>query len=241
MSGTNPMRKLIVRGSSMRPSFRPGTLVAVEDVRPDDVRPGNVIVFRNEHDWPVMHRVVSVRGGIVTRGDNVADSDGIVAPGRMLGRVGGRWRAGKLRAISRVEELFWLRVSHALVLGRRVLRLGGRVVVLLRTLVAFLVAGVMGVSDDEQRRPAGPVANSRIVVHEQDDGVLLFNPDSNAVESLNASAALLFGLLDGRHSPADLADCLMRHYQLDDRSAAERDVGRLLGELVRKGLLARAP
>jgi hypothetical protein len=115
------MPLLMVRGNSMKPGFPPGTLVVVQDVRCTDILAGNVIVFRGEHGLPVMHRVLSVRGGIVTRGDNATVTDGIVAPERILGRVVGRCGARRSHTVSRSEELLWLVACGALALGRRTL------------------------------------------------------------------------------------------------------------------------
>ena len=120
------MIQMLVRGSSMRPCLRPGSLTAVEEVAPADIRVGNVIVFRDDGGEPVMHRVISTRGGIVTQGDNLARPDGAVEAQRILGKVVARWRGRRLRGISRVEERLWLHAASPLRLLRSLSRAGAR-------------------------------------------------------------------------------------------------------------------
>jgi hypothetical protein len=108
------MMPVLVRGSSMRPSLRPGSLAAVEEVAPADIRVGNVIVFRDDGGQPVMHRVISTRGGIVTQGDNLDRPDGAVPAQHIIGRVVARWWRRRLRGISRAEERLWLHAARPL-------------------------------------------------------------------------------------------------------------------------------
>ena len=88
----------------MRPFFRPGTLLVLEEVAPDQIRVGNVVVLRDR--WRgqnlVAHRVISRRrqGGMVrlaTKGDNAAHSDGPVDAREIRWRVVGRWRFTRVR------------------------------------------------------------------------------------------------------------------------------------------------
>ena len=106
--------QMLVRGSSMRPCLRPGSLTAVEKVEPEDIRVGNVIVFQDNNGQPVMHRVISTRSEIVTQGDNLPLSDGVVPAERIVGKVVARWRKGQLQRISRVEERLWLHAAGPL-------------------------------------------------------------------------------------------------------------------------------
>ena len=120
------MMPVLVRGSSMRPSLRPGSLAAVEEVAPADIRVGNVIVFRDDGGQPVMHRVISTRSEIVTQGDNLPLSDGVVPAERIVGKVVARWRKGQLQRISRVEERLWLHAAGPLRRLRGLARAGAR-------------------------------------------------------------------------------------------------------------------
>ena len=120
------MIRMMVRGSSMRPSLGPGSLAAVERVSAADVRVGNVIVFRDDDGQPVMHRVISTRNGIVTQGDNLICPDGVVPPERVVGKVVARWGRRQVRGISRAEERFWLLAAGPARRLRRFLRGGAR-------------------------------------------------------------------------------------------------------------------
>ena len=120
------MTPMLVRGSSMRPFLPPGSLAAVEQVEPRDIRVGNVIVFHDQAGQPVMHRVISTRSGIVTQGDNLARSDGVVPAERIVGKVVARWRKHQLRCISRAEERLWLHAASPLRRLRGLLRAGAR-------------------------------------------------------------------------------------------------------------------
>jgi hypothetical protein len=117
---------MLVRGNSMRPCLRPGSLAAVEEVAPADIRVGNVIVFRDDGGQPVMHRVISTRSGIVTQGDNLDRPDGAVPAQDIIGRVVARWRRRRLRGISRAEERLWLHAASPLRRLRGFLRAGAR-------------------------------------------------------------------------------------------------------------------
>jgi PqqD family protein of HPr-rel-A system len=83
----------------------------------------------------------------------------------------------------------------------------------------------------------GPIANPGLVVHEEDDGALLFDPDTGKVDLLNPSAAWLFRLLDGKHSAADLVERLVLEFDLKDRAGAQRDVDEFLADLRRRGIV----
>ena len=112
----------------MKPSLGAGMVLAVADVRPEQVRAGNVVVFRDGSGRELVHRVVSTRRGIVTRGDNVARPDGVVSPERITGRVIGIWRGPRLRRFSRVEEQLWLHAASRLLSARSLLRAGARLI-----------------------------------------------------------------------------------------------------------------
>jgi hypothetical protein len=119
---------LVVRGSSMRPYLRPGALAAMEKVAPGALRVGNVIVFEDDGGRPVVHRVVSTDGEIVTQGDDLPWPDGPVPAERIVGKLVARWRGRRLRRISRGEERLWLCLAAPCRRLRRLARLGARVV-----------------------------------------------------------------------------------------------------------------
>jgi len=89
-------------------------------------------------------------------------------------------------------------------------------------------------------KPGCPIANPEISVDHEDDGALLFHPESGEVQILNTTGAFLFGLLDGSHSREDLVDCLMRQYDIGSREAAAKDVEEFLTALKGKSLMGDA-
>ncbi len=89
-------------------------------------------------------------------------------------------------------------------------------------------------------KPGCPIASPEIAVDQEDDGALLFNPESGEVQILNTTGAFLFRLLDGSHSREDLVGCVMREYDIGNREAAEKDVDEFLGTLKDKRLVGDA-
>ena len=77
------------RGSSMRPTLKPGDKLFVASG--GDVRVGDVVVFRLDEKLHIAHRVVSVDSrGIITRGDNAHSHDArILQPYDILGNAFG--------------------------------------------------------------------------------------------------------------------------------------------------------
>jgi len=69
-------------------------------------------------------------------------------------------------------------------------------------------------------------------VHEAQDGLVVFDPATDRVHHLNASAAVLFELCDAARSPSELASRVGDLYGLDDPPVAEVETGlrRLLAE-----------
>lgn len=64
-----PLTPVIVRGTSMLPTFEPGDLVLA--YRSPRLRVGQVAVFHGPSDGHVIHRITAVEGGrITTQGDN---------------------------------------------------------------------------------------------------------------------------------------------------------------------------
>jgi signal peptidase I len=80
-------RGFIYRGASMKSTFRAGELLYV---RPhvQEVKPGDVVVFKHDGQY-IVHRVLSAgTAGFVTRGDNNTDIDASpVSPDQVIGRV----------------------------------------------------------------------------------------------------------------------------------------------------------
>lgn len=89
-------------GTSMWPCFQIGDLLLVRKVQLGRLRVGDCIVYqRPDEAQPTAHRVVSVSPEIRTRGDSrPVEDDEPVAPGRVMGRVEGRIRHGRLARVS---------------------------------------------------------------------------------------------------------------------------------------------
>ena len=113
------MRPVIAFGSSMAPLIPSGAELLLERVHPNDIRRGDIILYRQGPDVSVTHRVVQVvRSGaavsFLTKGDNRSKPDPVVLPDQVLGRVarvGGRnIRRVHRRAIGRLVA--WVSLSQ---------------------------------------------------------------------------------------------------------------------------------
>lgn len=87
-------RKVVVNGNSMYPHFHNGEIVTAGPVEPDDIKVGDIIVYRKFEDHITIHRVVDVhrlgdkRICFETKGDNNPSKDEyIVHPHQVIGRV----------------------------------------------------------------------------------------------------------------------------------------------------------
>ncbi len=83
------------------------------------------------------------------------------------------------------------------------------------------------------------LANPEIVIEREDDGALLFHPETGEIKLLNGSGAFLFGLLDGRHSKEDLVVSLLKEYAVE-RAEAEHDVEEFLRDMQTAHLAAES-
>lgn len=85
----------IVRGGSMEPTIKVGSLIVIRPVQPQDVEIDDVITYRGSTDSATVttHRVIGVKGSdksltFLTKGDANEDPDAYtVAPENVLGRV----------------------------------------------------------------------------------------------------------------------------------------------------------
>jgi signal peptidase I len=124
---------LRLQGDSMWPTILPGDLVDVEPVSAGEIQLGDVVIWERGGGF-IAHRVVDRVGDngdawLVTKGDNSASADRLLASESVLGRVASTSRPGDLtlgRPVSqgRLEAGFWLlrwRVRSALGRASRVL------------------------------------------------------------------------------------------------------------------------
>ena len=98
-------QRFLYRGLSMRLLFRPGDSLAVTPISLEQIRVGDIIIFRNitaseEGAWTV-HRVIMQRGdGLVTQGDNNPLPDiNCVTVDNLVGAVCTYERYGRTRPV----------------------------------------------------------------------------------------------------------------------------------------------
>jgi len=94
----------------------------------------------------------------------------------------------------------------------------------------------MGNADSEMRGTAVPRPARGYVLEELDDELVLFEPDSGRVVQANVTAALVWGLCDGRRSVAEIADLLAAAYP-GQEAGVRADVPRIVAELAVLGAL----
>ena len=85
------------RGFSMSPLIKDGDLLTVAPRGKERLRPGDTIAFINPlNGKPTVHRIIRLdRGFVVVKGDNVAETDGLIPEGDVLGIVASVERRGK--------------------------------------------------------------------------------------------------------------------------------------------------
>ena len=82
--------------------------------------------------------------------------------------------------------------------------------------------------------------NPEVVVTELEDGGVLLNMQTRLYYSLNDTGLAVWNLVGGSGSPGELVAKLEESFELDNRTAAEQDVSRLLSELEREKLVVVA-
>jgi signal peptidase I len=100
--------QVLVSGTSMHPTLQMGWLVHVQPARGEDLRPGEIAVFRGDHHLTI-HRLVWIEKGpqgtmLVFRGDYNRVRERI-APSAVLGRAFAVEAPSSRRTIGRVETL----------------------------------------------------------------------------------------------------------------------------------------
>lgn len=90
---------LRVQGSSMLPWVRPGDIAILRKGSPEEIRSGDIVMFRR-YDRFFVHRIVErrTRDGrniFVTKGDSNPHFDGEISQSEILGRVERIYRGGR--------------------------------------------------------------------------------------------------------------------------------------------------
>lgn len=104
------MKKLFLKGKSMKPFFKEGDILVYQEIDKNNILKNDVIVFkRNKSSEPVVHRIVEVKKSnneriFITKGDNAKYSDKPVLEDQILGVVEGKIKKGKLIKLSRKSE-----------------------------------------------------------------------------------------------------------------------------------------
>jgi signal peptidase I len=83
--------KLRATGVSMLPTLWPGDILTVQSFRPEEVEPGEIVLYMRQ-DRFFIHRVVSKNLGrdeafLITRGDCMSENDPPVGKRELLGRI----------------------------------------------------------------------------------------------------------------------------------------------------------
>jgi signal peptidase I len=90
---------LRVHGSSMQPWVRPKDIALIREISIENVRCGDIVLFRRENHL-LVHRIVEKRGSLdaaqlFSKGDAHPTSDGVVQEQELLGRVVRIYRRGQ--------------------------------------------------------------------------------------------------------------------------------------------------
>lgn len=78
--------------------------------------------------------------------------------------------------------------------------------------------------------------NKNIVFRCEGDEALLFNPDNAHLTAMNQTACFVWSFCDGRHTREDVVNKMLAEFDATPERA-EKDVGRFLADLGRKGLI----
>ncbi len=83
-----------VTGKSMSPFLKGGEILTISQVPYHELRRGDIILFRNQHEHPVLHRIIRKEGAsgnntisFLTKGDAVGTLDDSVSHECVLGKV----------------------------------------------------------------------------------------------------------------------------------------------------------
>ncbi|PLX72416.1 MAG: hypothetical protein C0614_13880 [Desulfuromonas sp.] len=97
------------QGLSMWPGFQDGDILGCRPIRPEAIRRGDCLLFRNSNGDKVVHRVVNTANMIWTRGDYLTHRDSqSLEPNQILGQVVRRYRMDRSTSVPQgLRGLFW--------------------------------------------------------------------------------------------------------------------------------------
>lgn len=118
--------EFVARGVSMSPSIRDGALVRLEPVSSDNLRIGDVVLFRTSLGDLLLHRLIRRRadGFFIFRGDACSRADQAVAASAVVGRVGCKRGKKKDARVNGRRFVFLAACYRALRRWRRRIRSG---------------------------------------------------------------------------------------------------------------------
>jgi hypothetical protein len=79
--------------------------------------------------------------------------------------------------------------------------------------------------------------SDRVVERVVDGELVLYDTTRHRVHVMNPTAAWIWRLCEGGHSPADIVSALVDRYPGADRATVEADVGEILARFQAEGLL----
>lgn len=123
--------KLTVGGSSMFPVLKSGDEIVIEKWNPEDLKIGDVVVFKNAQKW-VAHRVHDLKkesnnSFLITKGDSCKQKDKPILHDDFIGKVTSFYRKGKQKQM-RNTLISWL-----------IIRFPSIMTVLIRALLWFVL------------------------------------------------------------------------------------------------------
>ena len=83
-----------------------------------------------------------------------------------------------------------------------------------------------------------PARAEGLEAHEVDDGLVVYQPSTDRVHYLNATAAVVFELCTGDHTEAEIADLVAAAWDLDEPPRDE--VGGCLAQFEAEGIIVEA-
>ena len=112
------------QGFSMWPTILPGRdKVEIQPIDGQDIRRGDIVLYRRPSSILVLHRVMKVRDGSVWLcGDNQFDTEGPLPESCILGVMTARIRNGKCIETSSLPWRAWSTVWRAALPARKIIR-----------------------------------------------------------------------------------------------------------------------
>jgi hypothetical protein len=82
------------------------------------------------------------------------------------------------------------------------------------------------------------ICNPDVVLREEDeDGALLFNPDTNQVKVINSTGLFIWKLCDGKHALSAIVEGLKNEFEDAPEEQVNQDTREYLEELLKSGFI----